>query len=66
MRRRPLDWHPSDPRMHLALALAYAAAGRNDDAKREFEQAVQNVHGNPLFRNVELRAQRELSRLNSK
>jgi hypothetical protein len=57
---------PADPRMHLALGLAYAAIGRNDEAKREFEEAIQYVQGNPLFRNVELRAQRELSRLNSK
>jgi tetratricopeptide (TPR) repeat protein len=56
---------PADPRMHLALGLAYAAARRNDEAKREFEAAIQNVLGNPLFRNVELRARRELSRLNS-
>jgi tetratricopeptide (TPR) repeat protein len=55
---------PLDPRMHLALGLAYGAAGRNDEAKREFAEAIQNVQGNPLFRNIELRARRELSKLN--
>ena len=65
MHKRLVGLAPVDPRMHLALGLAYAAAGRNDEAKRGFEEAIRNVQGNPLFRNVELRAQRELSRLNS-
>ena len=52
-----------DPRTHLALALALARSGQNEEAIREFETAFLQAKADPRFRNAEVKAQQELSRL---
>ena len=53
----------SDPRTHLALGLALARAGQNQEAIPELETAARQAKADPRFRNAEVRAQRELDRL---
>src|SRR5688572_15820567 len=51
-----------DPRTHLALGLALASAGQNEEAIQELTTAVSQAKADPRFRNAEVRAQRELDR----
>ena len=53
----------NDPRTHLSLGIALARSGQKDEARREFETAIELAKPNPVFRNTEVRAQQELSRL---
>jgi hypothetical protein len=53
-----------DPRTHLALGLALARAGQNEEAIQELETTVGQAKADPRFRNAEIRAQQELARLN--
>ena len=53
----------SDPRTHLALGLALARTGQNEEAIQELETAAGQAKADPRFRNAEVRAQRELDRL---
>ena len=56
----------SDPRTHLALGLALARAGQNEEAIQEFETTVRQAKADPRFRNAEVRAQQELGRLKAR
>ncbi len=60
---RAVELAPDDPRPHLSLGLALAGSGRSEGAKREFETAAEQARPNPLFRNTEVRANREIKRL---
>lgn len=63
--REAISLGPGDPRTHLALGLALARAGQKEQARRELETAVEQAKVDPRFRNAEVRAQLELSRLSS-
>jgi tetratricopeptide (TPR) repeat protein len=54
---------PGDPRTHLSLGLALVRAEQKDEGRREFEQAGELAKSQTVFRNVEVRAQQELRRL---
>ncbi len=54
---------PADSRAHLSLGVALARAGQKDEARREFETVIELAKSNPVFRNAEVRARQELSRL---
>ncbi len=57
---------PNDPRVHLGIGLILTQAGRKDDARREFETAIELARSEPtLFRNAEVRAKQELRNLDS-
>ncbi|HUE84264.1 MAG TPA: glycosyltransferase family 39 protein [Pyrinomonadaceae bacterium] len=63
--RKAIELAPDDARTHLSLGIALARTGQNDEARRELEKVSQVAKSNPtLFRNAEVRAQRELGRLN--
>jgi hypothetical protein len=61
--RISIDLAPFDPRVHLSLALALVRAGQKDEARRELDQTLELSKPNTVFRNVEVRAQQELERL---
>ena len=52
-----------DPRPHLALGLALSRAKQVDEARRELSTAENLSEGKPVFRNAEVRAKQELSKL---
>jgi hypothetical protein len=45
--RKAVELAPDDPRTHLYMGTALAAAGENDEARREFEQTLSSVQSNP-------------------
>ena len=53
----------NDPRTHLALGLALARAGQNEEAIQELKTAVGQAKADPRFRNAEVSAQQEHARL---
>jgi hypothetical protein len=61
--RKSIELGANDPRTHLALGLALIRNGQKDEARREFETAVELAKTNPVFRNHEVRAQQELEKL---
>jgi hypothetical protein len=61
--REAIGIAPGDPRTHLSLGLALVRAGQKDEARQEFEQTIELTKSSPVFRNVEVRAQQELRRL---
>jgi hypothetical protein len=54
----------ADPRTHLALGLALARTGQNEEAVQELKTAMGQAKADPRFRNAELWAQQELNRIN--
>ena len=59
--RSGAEFAPGDPRIHLGIGLILTQAGRRDDARREFETAIELAKAEPtLFRNAEVRAGQEL------
>jgi 4-amino-4-deoxy-L-arabinose transferase-like glycosyltransferase len=62
--RTAVELGVNDPRTHLALGLALARNEQKDEARREFETVIELATPNPVFRNAEVRARQELSRLN--
>lgn len=64
--RQAVELAPNDPRPHLALGLALARAGHADDARSELEKTVSFAKEDSRFRNAEVRALRELERLQNK
>jgi hypothetical protein len=61
--RKAVELGANDPRTHLALGLALVRNGQKDEARREFETAVELAKPNPVFRNQEVRARQELEKL---
>ena len=61
--RKAIELAAGDPRTHLSLGLALSRAGQKEEARREFEQTLELSKSDPVFRNVEVRAQPELRRL---
>ncbi|HZH34719.1 MAG TPA: hypothetical protein VEX64_07760, partial [Pyrinomonadaceae bacterium] len=61
--RKAVELGANDPRTHLALGLALARNKQKDEARREFETVIELAKPNPVFRNAEVRALQELSRL---
>ena len=61
--REAVSFGASDPRTHLALGLALARAGQNEEAIQELKTAVGQAKADPRFRNAEVSAQQELARL---
>jgi hypothetical protein len=61
--REAIEFFKDDPRPHLALGLALARAKQKDEARREFEMAARLSMDKPVFRNAEVRAQQELTKL---
>jgi len=62
--RKAVELGAGDARTHLSLGVALARAGQKDEARHELGKAIESAQSNPeLFRNAEVRAQRELSRL---
>lgn len=61
--RKAVELGANDPRTHLALGLALVRNGQKDEARREFETVIELAKPNPVFRNAEVRARQELSRL---
>ena len=61
--REAVKFGASDPRTHLALGLALASAGQNEEAIQELQTTARQAKADPRFRNAEVRAQRELARL---
>ena len=62
--RSGVEFAPGDPRIHLGIGLILTQAGRRDDARREFETAIELAKAEPtLFRNAEVRASQELRQL---
>ncbi len=58
------EFAPRDPRVHLGIGLILTQAGRRDDARQEFETALELAKAEPtLFRNTEVRASQELKKL---
>lgn len=45
--RKAIELAPDDPRTHLYMGNALAAAGENDEARREFEQTLILAQSNP-------------------
>jgi tetratricopeptide (TPR) repeat protein len=62
--REAIALAPGDPRTHLSLGQALVRGGQNDEGRRELEQAIELAKPQSVFRNVEVRAQQELRRLN--
>ena len=58
-----VDLAPADSRTHLSLALALVRAGKIDEARRELGKTIELAKPNPVFRNIEVRAQQEVERL---
>jgi hypothetical protein len=52
-----------DPRPHLALGVALARAKQTEEARAELSEAERLAEGKAVFRNFEVRAQRELGNL---
>jgi hypothetical protein len=61
--RTALDLAPDDPRPHLSLFFGLIRAGQKDEARRELQKTIELAQKDPVFRNVEVRAQQELDRL---
>ena len=61
--RRAIEVSSNDPRPHLALGLALARAGNAGEARPSLETAISLARDKAVFRNVELRARQELSKL---
>ena len=61
--RTAVELAPDDPRTHLACGIALARSGQTGEARREFETVVELAKSNPVFRNVEVRAEQELEKL---
>jgi 4-amino-4-deoxy-L-arabinose transferase-like glycosyltransferase len=61
--RKAIELAAGDPRTHLSLGLALSRASQKEEARREFEQTIELSKSDPVFRNIELRAQQELRRL---
>ena len=61
--REAIALAPGDPRTHMSLGLALVRGGQKDEGRREFEQAIELAKSQTVFRNVEVRAQQELRRL---
>lgn len=61
--QQAVDLASDDPRPHLALGTSFARLGRPDDARSELETARQIAAADTRFRNVEVSAQQELSKL---
>lgn len=61
--RLAVEFFSDDPRPHLALGLALVRAKRFDEARTELSTAARLSDGKAVFRNFEVRAQRELSKL---
>ncbi len=63
--RAAVELAPEDARTHLALGLALLRADKKDEARKEFEAVIETAKSNPaLFRTQEVRARRELEKLN--
>jgi Flp pilus assembly protein TadD len=62
--RLAIDLAPSDPRTHLSLGLALIRAGQKNEARPELKKAIELAKHQPVFRNVEIRAELEFDRLN--
>ncbi|MGI8468893.1 MAG: tetratricopeptide repeat protein [Pyrinomonadaceae bacterium] len=45
--RKAIELAPDDPRTHLYMGNALAAAGESDEARREFEQTLNLAQSNP-------------------
>ena len=58
-----IDLAPGDPRTHLALGQALSRTEQKDDARREFEIAVDLARKDSRFRNVEVWAGQALEKL---
>jgi len=61
--RQAIEFSSNDPRPHLALGLALARAGNRSEARAALESAVSLASDKAFFRNFELRARQELSKL---
>lgn len=62
--RKAVGLAPDDPGARLRLGTALARAGKNEEARRELEAAVESSRSNlDLFRGMERQAQLELRRL---
>lgn len=61
--REAIEFFSDDPRPHLALGLALARAKQKDEARREFGMAASLSMDKPVFRNAEVRARQELTKL---
>ena len=61
--RTAIDMAPADPRPHLSLFFGLIRVGQKDDARRELQKTIELAQQYPVFRNVEVRAQQELDRL---
>jgi tetratricopeptide (TPR) repeat protein len=61
--RQAVGLGAADPRTHLSLGLALARAGQKEEARKEFEAAVELAKADPVFRNAEVRARQEIERL---
>ena len=58
-----IDLAPGDPRTHLSLALALVRNGQADEARLQLRKTIELAEPHPVFRNVEVRAQQELARV---
>jgi hypothetical protein len=64
--RRAAELAPNDARIRFALGIALARAGKQDEARREFETTINLAQANPaMFGQVETRARAELAGLSS-
>ena len=61
--RKAVELAPDDSRTHLSLGIALARAGQKDEARREFETAIELAKSTSVFRNAEVRARQELEKL---
>ena len=62
--RKAVELAPDDPLMHLFLGTTLSRAGKNDEARREFEATIRLAQSNlDLFRSAQESAQEELRRL---
>ena len=61
--RRAVQLAPEDPRTRLALGLAFSRQGQTGAAISELEMSAELAATQPVFRNTEVRARQELTKL---
>jgi hypothetical protein len=61
--RKAVDYYTEDPRPHFALGSALVRFGNESEARSHFEAAVTLARDRAVFRNLEIRSQQELTKL---